>query len=201
MLGDLFKSQKFQKYPFRKSKGLFSLGFILVMNLLVDVLVKKSVALCQCIIRKSQNEQTLPNRYFIEVSRWVPLTNLTCSRTLVHRFTRLLVVPAFRPPRETDENGSQPEFRKSKHLKHLRLQNYFQSEVCCRAEIAAADLHFDLRYVQPQNAGYNIIAQYSKIFIVIPRVNKVYTLTVKTYQVSICIQVPMRKKKILSYTH
>ena len=40
-------------YPFRKSKGLFSRGFILVTNLLVDVLVKKSVALCQCIIRKS----------------------------------------------------------------------------------------------------------------------------------------------------
>ena len=53
MLGDLIKSQKLQKYPFRKSKGLFSRGFILVTNLLDDVLVKKSVALCQCIIRKS----------------------------------------------------------------------------------------------------------------------------------------------------
>ena len=53
MLGDLFKSQKLQKYPFRKSKGLLSRGFILVTNLLVDVLVKKSVSLCQCIIRKS----------------------------------------------------------------------------------------------------------------------------------------------------
>ena len=76
MLGDLFKSQQWQKYPLRKSKGLFSPGFILVTNLLVDVLVKKSVALCQCIIRKSYNELTFPNRYFIEVSRWVPLASL-----------------------------------------------------------------------------------------------------------------------------
>ena len=45
MLGDLFKSQNLQKYPFRKSKGLQARGFILVTNLLVDVLVKKSVAL------------------------------------------------------------------------------------------------------------------------------------------------------------
>ena len=75
MLGDLIKSQKLQKYPFQKSKGLFTRGFILVTNLLVDVLVKKSVALCKCIIRKSLNEWTLSNRYFIEVSRWVPLTN------------------------------------------------------------------------------------------------------------------------------
>ena len=40
MLGDLFKRQKLQKYPFRKSKGLFSRGFILVTNLLVDVVVR-----------------------------------------------------------------------------------------------------------------------------------------------------------------
>ena len=53
MLGDLFKGQQLQKCPFRKSKGLFSRGFTLVTNLLVDVLVKKSVAFCQCIIRKS----------------------------------------------------------------------------------------------------------------------------------------------------
>ena len=45
MLGDLIKRQKLQKYPFRKSKGLFSRGFILVSNLLAGVLVKKLVTM------------------------------------------------------------------------------------------------------------------------------------------------------------
>ena len=64
MVGDLLKTQTLQKYPFRKSKGLFSRGFILVTNLLVDVLVKKSVALCQCIIRKSQERVDSPEQIF-----------------------------------------------------------------------------------------------------------------------------------------
>ena len=40
LLGDLFKCQKLQKYPFRTRKGL------LFTNLLGDVLVKKSIAVC-----------------------------------------------------------------------------------------------------------------------------------------------------------
>ena len=92
MLGDLIKSQKLQKYPFRKSKGLFSREFILVSNLLADVLVKKSVALCQCTIRKSWNEWTLPNKYFIEVSRWVPLKNAVDGRSIL-TVGRVVILP------------------------------------------------------------------------------------------------------------
>ena len=64
MLGDLMKSQKLQKYPFRKSKGLFTRGFILVTNLLVDVLVKKSVALCQMYHSKVFERVDSPEQIF-----------------------------------------------------------------------------------------------------------------------------------------
>ena len=64
MLGDLFKSQKLQKYPYRKSKGLFSLGFILVTNLLVDVLVKKSVALVNALSERVDSLEQIFHRSF-----------------------------------------------------------------------------------------------------------------------------------------
>ena len=59
MLGDLFKSQKLRKYPFRKSKGLFSREFILVTNLLVDVLVKKSVALVNALSERVDSPEQI----------------------------------------------------------------------------------------------------------------------------------------------
>ena len=80
MLGGLFKSQKLQKYPFRNSKGLFSRGFILVTNLLVDVLVKKSVALLE---RVDSPEQIFHRRFSLgaPVERAVSLATHSCFKT------------------------------------------------------------------------------------------------------------------------
>lgn len=56
------------------------------------------------------------------ISRDKHKTSLTLLCTLADRFDRLLEVLAFRPPRVTDENGSQSIFRKSKYF---RLQKSF----------------------------------------------------------------------------
>ena len=98
MLGDLFNSQKLQKYPFRKSKGLFSRGFILVMNLLVDVLVKKSVALLsmqypKVLERVDSPEQIFYRSFllgalgFLQFSKlWEKRWGLFCSKEALRRY-------------------------------------------------------------------------------------------------------------------